>query len=297
MVIKGGMIMKKIIIAFAALAAAFSLVSCNKEQIETPSSALKLNITVADIGGAATKAVKTGWVTGDKINIWYDSNVTANPDLVIAYDGTAWSVDESATVSGAVPAASGNLKVVYVCGKTLASDFSKNDLTSVFNSPFLMFTLKTSTDEKIEGVNYAYDIPLISLGSTTYTYDENTLTASIDSWSLDKVNNCQTVITNLPEGQWFLRCDKLMPRRSFVLNENDFSASNPNPNEYVCPVDNEDGKAFYAYTCYTSGDFVFELYNIDTNAKYSFTATGKSLDGTGNKLNAIKIDFSKFAAI
>ena len=62
--------MKKIIIAFAALAAAFSLVSCNKEQIETPQETIKFNISVSSPAGADTKAVKTSWNEGDKIFIW-----------------------------------------------------------------------------------------------------------------------------------------------------------------------------------------------------------------------------------
>ena len=89
MVIMGGRIMKRIIIAFAAIAAAFSLVSCNKEQIEAPSTELKLNIKVANLDGSAdTKAVKTGWVAGDKLNIWFDETNYTNPDLVIKYDGS-----------------------------------------------------------------------------------------------------------------------------------------------------------------------------------------------------------------
>lgn len=292
--------MKKIILAFAAIAAAFCLASCNKAQVEAPSTGLKLNITVAEMGGAATKAVKTGWVAGDKINIWYDTNVTAKPDLVIAYNGTIWSPDESATVSGAVPSASGNLKAVYVCGKSLASDFSTRDLTSVFSCPYLMFDVKTSTVNKVDNVNYAYPTPLISLGTGTYSYDEVTLTATIGGWKFDKVNNCQIVITNLPEGQWALRCDKLMPRTSIDITEAEFASSNHNPNDYTCAVDNEEGKAFYLYTFSEGSNYVFELYNLDNSNKYSYDVTPapeKALDRTGNKLNAIKIDFSQFTAI
>lgn len=292
--------MKKIIIAFAAIAAAFSLVSCNKEQIETVSDDLTINISVAEIGGTATKAVKAGWAAGDKINIWYDSNVADKPDLVIAYDGSVWAVDKSTTVTGALPSASGTLKTLYICGKNLTSDYTPSDLTNVFKSPTMMFMVKEKTTDKVDGVNRACTIPLISMGSATYSFAGNVLTANIGGWDFGWVNNCQIVIANLPVGNWALRCDKLMPRSNFVLKTEAFASSNPSANEYVSPVDNADGKAFHLYTFKSGSSYVFELYNIDNDSKYSYEVTPapeKALDFSGTKLNCIKIDFSKFTPV
>lgn len=65
--------MKKIIIALAAVAAAFCLASCSKEPLaEQPAADIKLDIRVAGFDESpATRAVKTSWVNGDKIIMWF----------------------------------------------------------------------------------------------------------------------------------------------------------------------------------------------------------------------------------
>lgn len=101
--------MKKVFSVLAAAAvAALGILSCSKEQMAetTPSEeGIQLNITVAEFDGTAdaeTKAVKKGWAKGDKLNIWYDENISQNPDLVIAYDGSKWAVDHSSQRKGSV---------------------------------------------------------------------------------------------------------------------------------------------------------------------------------------------------
>ena len=69
--------MEKIYIFIAAAVAVFSIVSCSKEKIEQPSaqkdnpsieiSVISIDGTIDD--GITTKAAKTGWSAGDKINI------------------------------------------------------------------------------------------------------------------------------------------------------------------------------------------------------------------------------------
>lgn len=139
MVIMGGRIMKRIIIAFAAIAAAFSLVSCNKEQIEAPSTELKLNIKVANLDGSAdTKAVKTAWVAGDKLNIWFDETNYTNPDLVIKYDGSEWKKDATASVSGKEPAAGfcefgGVVDQGFIVGYWSSTPYESNNAFDLYN--------------------------------------------------------------------------------------------------------------------------------------------------------------------
>ena len=111
--------MKKVmtkVLLLAGFAAMVSLAACS--EITTPeepaTNEIQLDIKVSDIeGNVDTKAVKSSWVSGDKIYIWYDENVSAYPDLVIKYDGSTWATDKSATVSGKTPAASGILKYAY----------------------------------------------------------------------------------------------------------------------------------------------------------------------------------------
>ncbi|MDO5321619.1 MAG: fimbrillin family protein [Bacteroidia bacterium] len=96
--------MKRTFIIIAAVCAA--LTSCSKNigylddngpAPEVHASDIKLNINVAEIGGG-TKAAKTGWVEGDKINIWIDDldvislmgDNKGRAELVLTYTSGKW---------------------------------------------------------------------------------------------------------------------------------------------------------------------------------------------------------------
>ena len=104
--------MKKVIFALAAAAIVFA--ACSKEGLsDGPNSVaedIKLDITVAEPGSdsAATKAmIKSGWVSGDMIDIYYDDQTTRA--FTITYDGSKWS-SNSITTPGS---ASGTVKCLY----------------------------------------------------------------------------------------------------------------------------------------------------------------------------------------
>ena len=103
--------MKKIVVIFAAMAAVLS--SCQKNELESVSANeikdIVLNISVSNPGADDTKAlVKTGWVEGDQIKIWFDTNTEDTPDLVIKYDGSDWEGTPASK-----PSTSGYIKAVY----------------------------------------------------------------------------------------------------------------------------------------------------------------------------------------
>lgn len=280
--------MKKIFAILAAAVAAFSLVSCNKEPIERPSTGLSLNITVTEMGGIATKAVKTSWANGDKINIWYDANNGRNPDLVIKYDGSAWSLDNSATVSGNVPSASGTLNAVYVGSNNLAEFDNYIDGGT--------FSQKTTKNGKVDDNNYPAQPSLLSyVSATPYTCESEVLSATLSSWKFGP-NNTQIVITGLPAGTWALKCNELLSNFGFYLRDSQVLVGNSSLDRYVLPVENPDGKAYYMNT-YIGGsdDFVFTLFKVEDGTKLTYEVLGKTLDTSKNKLNAITIPFSKFA--
>ena len=114
--------MKRISIIIAAALAAMLSASCSKS-IETPAApspgeSIILDLNIAGFDGAGdTKAVKTGWAAGDKLNLWFDDwNYTAQannpiPDLVITYDGSKW--DARALAAGRSLKPSGKFSVVY----------------------------------------------------------------------------------------------------------------------------------------------------------------------------------------
>lgn len=100
--------MKKIFILLSAVCA-MSFVSCSNDDITEENenkvinlSDIKFNITVADLAGnPATKAAKTAWVTGDKINIWIDDldvmslkgNNVGRAELTLTYNGSSWDTE------------------------------------------------------------------------------------------------------------------------------------------------------------------------------------------------------------
>lgn len=113
--------MKKTWIFLAVMAIA--LVSCNKETIdntqeesEKVATEIVFNLT-ANHPEVATKAVKTGWETGDVLYVFLD-NVAAPKYLKMSYDGSAWtytqmngSVEESLGLSNGD---SGTMRAVYL---------------------------------------------------------------------------------------------------------------------------------------------------------------------------------------
>lgn len=295
MVKTGGIVMKKLYLIFAAVVAALSLASCNKEQlVETMPSenGIQLDITVGSFDGSAdTKAVKKNWAKGDKINIWYDENLGQNPDLVIAYDGSKWAVDHKAAVSGNEPAASGNLVAVYVDGSLSDFSYTGDTNSSQFNAPRF--------GSVIDDTNRPSRMPLVShVERTDYTFASNILTANLSQW-LFRGTNVQVVISGLPEGEWALSCDKFRaPNRLGISNNNPtikVAVTAPSAyGNYALSVTNKDGRAFMYQYSKTDSDFKFTLFNTATSEKLVYSVSGKSLDNSGDKLNAIKIPYSKF---
>lgn len=288
--------MKKIFAIFVAATAAFGIVSCNKEQIEetvtSSAEGIQLNITVGDLDSSAdTKAVKSGWDDGDQINIWYDDNVTQVPDLVIKYDGAGWVTESRATVSGKMPSASGTLKAVFV--DVGVSQFSSyEDDSEGFGEPVSQFELPLIGTE-VEGVNKPVRTPLTTFVKVPYTYSASVLTTSLQGWDFG-LNNVQVVVTGLPEGNWAMMCDHFRSGYGFAYWGADYEFMHKLENRYILPIYKIDGERFMFSFNGNASSFTFTLYNLDTQMKYRYTATGKSLDISGKKLNAVKIPFSKF---
>ncbi|MBQ0150860.1 MAG: hypothetical protein KBT08_09660 [Bacteroidales bacterium] len=291
--------MKKVFSVLAAAAvAALGILSCSKEQMAetTPSEeGIQLNITVGQLDGTAdpdTKAVKTGWASGDRINIWYDENISQNPDLVIVYDGSKWAVDHSAAVSGKMPAASGTLTAMYVNGSLSDFSYAGEEGSCRFSAPRF--------SSVIDGANRPARMPLVSfVDRTDYSFASNILTSNLADW-LFRGANVQVVISGLPAGEWALKCDRFKTPSSFNLTSNSpvtrgMVNTGSAAGNYALSVANKDGRAFMYFCNGTDTDFNFTLFNTDTGEKLVYSVSGKSLDATGYKLNAIKIPFSKFS--
>lgn len=276
--------MKKLIIALAAIAAAFSFVSCNKVQIETPSTDLKLNITVSEMDDAATKAVKTGWVNGDKLNIWFDETNYSNPDLVIKYDGSEWNKDATATVSGKAPAASGNLIVLYEG----YNDWSQYIHTSENMLPTIVSNIRGGSFPRAQPIAYANN------SAISYTYESNTLTANLNSWkSLTKIQVVVTGLDSANASKYALKEQNLYIG-TVKFNSTSLTYTAQSQGVYTLGVPNKDGVAFYFSSLLYNSSRTFTLIDISTLTETTYAVSGKTIETGPSKVAAIKLDGSKF---
>ncbi len=259
---------------FAAVASAFCLASCSKSEIGN-SEDFVLNIKVADLNVSDTKAVKTGWTSGDRINIWYDTNISDNPDLVIKYDGTKWIKDETVTLSGKSPATSGNIKFFYEGN----NDLSKYEINHIATVSY------RGTANLLFCEDYYHP--------TSYAYSGGVLSFEISNWV--PLSEVQVVITGIDPEDYQLKCDKLQMYSEIVLLPEETGTTNVGYNEYTDGVANKDGAAFYFRNTNTDGDpsdYTFTLINKDSAFEYTYTAKGKThKDGT---FTAITIPASSF---
>ena len=304
--------MKRISIIIAAAFAAMLSASCSKS-IETPAApspgeSIILDLSIAGFDGAGdTKAVKTGWVDGDKLNLWFDDwNYTeqANnptPDLVITYDGSKWTA--GALTAGRSLRPRGKFTVLYE---------GFNDLTKY--------------DSKFESGGQAYCPPSDLFGglrvrqcnivyhktSLDYTYADNKLTATISDWETYSGVKVLVKGLNSAEAANYMLNAKNITADEFLFEISGFSID-PRSNfpevfslagsysGYVLGVSDADGVAFYyKYADFTNADIEFRLFkknaasgNFDEAAKAP-KFTGKTLVTDGKSIKGIVIDKSKF---
>ena len=179
--------MKKIIYLFAA-AATLLAASCNKiettEQEITP-DAIQLNIKVANLTGTPdTKAAKTGWVSGDKINIWFDDwnfDEKADnhiPDMVITYDGSVWKVSSQVSGLSARLKANGKLTALFEGYNDLSKYTYNYHNGEWFNPAKVKLAIATYED--------VYNSPMVAYAQgLSYSYSNGTITANLDNWNFD----------------------------------------------------------------------------------------------------------------
>lgn len=270
--------MKKIYTLMIAAVAAFGFTSCSNNEVDEvieQKQEMKLNISVADLDlNAATRAVKTGWEAGDKINIWFKGNMQQNPDLVIKYDGTKWDKDTSATLSGNEPAASGDILYFYE---------GRNNLSS-YSYSYLSF---------IPAASFDAPIALLFSGVVSYTYTAGTLSFNLNNWK--PLTEFQVVVTGIDPTAYELKCTNLMMSAAITLASDHISAGAVDFNIYTSGIANADGAAFYftvAGDNTASATYTFTLKNTATSAEYTYSVPGKA--HPAGTFQAIKIDKAKF---
>ena len=188
------MIMKKIYALLAVAAALVSSASCNKiENGDPENQEINIHVNVADF---STKAVKTSWSNGDKINIWFDGALAETPHLIITYDGTKWvsgSLDETAKAALKTDD-TGTFKYLYEAGNNIGAYTIDFGDTYSFPNDYIG--------------SQEYFSPVLTLCSPdtdpNYAYDGSDLTLNLNDWCY--ITNAQVVVTGLsgdPE-DWYL---------------------------------------------------------------------------------------------
>lgn len=307
--------MKKIIYLLAAAATLFAA-SCNKMETseqELASDTIKLNINVANITGAAdTKAAKTGWVSGDKINIWFDDwNFTEKaenhtPDMVIIYNGSAW------TVSSQVSGLSSRLKAN---GKLTALFEGFNDLSKYtyqyYNGEWFH---PAYTWQGIAGDNVYNSQMVVAADALSYSYSEGTITANLDNWNfhtqfkvLLKNDNSKLIHS---ADKYYLQVKNITAdpeacadtKGAIVVKSGSvcpiIGNGSSNYNGFAGGVQEADGIAFYYVSLSANNeDIQFTLYNSQDATVTTYTATGKTVTCNNTKCTGVAINYSKFTTL
>ena len=311
--------MKKIALLFSAALLMLAASCTNQEIVSDEAQPIKLNITVAGLGGPDTKVAKTDWAVGDKLNCWFDDNNVnhTDPDLVITKTSDGWEAE--GLRAGVTLKESGCFSVVYESTNNLSGYTTSYDYESgkFFYLPQTATYSGTSSIE--EGVP-SYCRPLITLANNIgYTFASNTLTATISDWTVN--STFKVLIKNVPTGysakDYMLKTFNITTGRNwpaearsgFSLRNNSSvpqadGNGNANNRGLTGGVQESDGIAFYysyfwAYdyahdTTPSNCDITFTLYEGNSSVK-KYTVTGKTVENAENKkCIGVSIDYTKF---
>ena len=150
---------------FIAAIATLSFFACSKEKEgKNPDDDGRRDLIV-NIDVNSPSPVKSAWANGDIINVWFDGNISKDPDLTLSYSGNSWKASEAneATLSRLKP--SGYLKFFWTGTNDLPSwNYSNGSFTPPSGKGFPSLLTPSGNSS-----------------NNTYTYDSGngTLTASL----------------------------------------------------------------------------------------------------------------------
>ena len=300
---------KTILLAGFALMAAFS--SCNKSEMPEAATTdgIKLNITVADLS-PETKAVKSGWVSGDKLNLYFEGwnesatpdNYQKEPDMILKYDGTKWQVESQvASLSSRLKSTGGKFTALWESGNDLMGYRIKWYSDAVWYE-------HSYTKNQYTSYQDTYHSPMVVYSAgVEYTFDGSTLTANISSWEfatkfkvLVKTNDAElkgkannlVLQVKVGEDNYASTKGAIVVNRDYIM----YMLSNGSSNNVGMQgaVAESDGLAFYYVSCdaTASDTIVFSLIDTTNGTTKTYSVSGKTLGSYTFK--AISINYSKF---
>ena len=309
---------KRILLAVLALVAAFT--SCSKSEMPNneQTDAIKLNITVAGLS-TETKAVKSKWVNGDKLNLYFngwnkdatEENYQSQPDMILIYDGSKWEIQSQ------VSSLSTRLKN---SGETFTVFWESTNNLMSFTNEYDSYSVWYYTPKNNNQYTYVYHTPmLVYSAGIDYTFDGTTLTANVSSWDFRDSKFKVLVKTDLPtlkENANNFVLQVKVGESSYAVGRGPINVDRSQYVNYIntggCntigmqgAVAESDGLAFYYNSCEAtnSGVILFTLIDTANGEKRQYSVTGKTITfPTVNPaepyehFKAISIDYSKFTS-
>ena len=283
--------MKKTLTLLGMAAAFLAAASCSKSEMDTkepeaPSAeSVKVAISVSGFS-PDTKAVKTGWETGDIINVYLDDASSYEPDFSLTYDGSSWNASAlDAAVVARLKTSGGTL---FGFWEDSNSCMSSSSSWQKYGSKWMQFP---------GGSGHL----VADFSSIPYTWSEGTLTASVDSWRFR--TNFQLVVSGLTyePGRYTLHSKTIASPHSIAIDGECYVTMSRSgfPEGRIAGIENTDGVAFVgAISDYAIRRHVFTLRDNDTGLTYTFKKEGlKFTPSGGTKIVAVKIPFSKFSNV
>ena len=311
---------KRILLAVLALVAAFT--SCSKSEMPNneQTDAIKLNITVAGLS-TETKAVKSNWVNGDKLNLYFngwnegatEENYQSQPDMILIYDGSKWEIQSQVSSLSTRLKNSGEKFTVFW--------ESTNNLMSFTNEYYLYSVWYYNTPKNNNQYTYNEDVyhtpMLVYSAGIDYTFDGTTLTANVSSWKFDDSKFkvlVKTDLTTLKENANNFVLQVKVGEKSYAVGRGPINVDRSQYVNYIntgsCntigmqgAVAESDGLAFYYNSCEaTDSDVIlFTLINTLNGETKQYSVTGKIItfppEEPNRHFKAISIDYSKFTSV
>ena len=202
--------MKKIFVTLAAVAAALSFVSCEKETTLPTEVDLNFNIPVEDLTtGPDTKALKPGWEDGDIINIWFDSNIGATPNMTLTRQSGSWVASKvSTSVIESLKSTGGNINAMWEGTNNLSKTFT----ATTYDENTIRFVPKNTAESPMSR---------ILTSRVNYTYDSSTKTVSSpSSISFSNYAGIQITVPGVSSGSWTISSSYLDALSYLSMNGN-----------------------------------------------------------------------------
>ena len=283
-------IMKKIFVLATSAIAAILMISCNKaQQPGNDNQGIKVNITVGNLE-PSTKAVKTGWTTGDIINVFLNDKEDYAPDFTLTYDGSKWNASElSATVISALEAKPNGI---------IKGFWEQSNGTGIWKKDSYYWDAPDFDKKESTGTE---DYLIAHFNDISYTYSSETLTANINTWTFTAP--LQIVVNGIDyeKGRYTLWSTSIASLSSIRIFESKIEIGiwGSGSEARITGIPNSDGVAFVG-KIKSDGASPQEIYLhlIDNkeSKSYIFHKSDAVLYSAANtKICAIKIPFSKFS--